>query len=326
MDSSIYLSSLAAWHPEEVLTNEDLSAMVDTTDAWIVDRVGIRERRQAPSHMRVHQLGVRAAGLALAYTDAASLDLVLCAPSFADYHVPATANLIASETGCTAAAAFDIRVGCSAFVFALHTLRGLFATGGHRRALLVIPEALTHATDYSDRSTCILFGDAAFACIVTPDPPAGLSFRVADTLVGSRSRSWTAVQIPVGGTIAQDGPAVQAFAIKKMSEVVESLLCRNALTADRADYLVGHQANLGILTRVAERTGFTPPKHLTNIELFGNCGGASAPCVLAQNAHRFRHDERIVVATVGTGLSWGGALLLTHHSDGVSTYGLTSPT
>jgi 3-oxoacyl-[acyl-carrier-protein] synthase-3 len=312
----MFLSSLAVWHPEKRLTNQDLAATLDTSDEWIVERVGIRERRMVGAEMRVHELGVEAARRALAGTDPQQVDLVLCAPSYSNYHVPATANLVAAELGCTAAAAFDLRVGCSAFVFALHTLRGLFSMGSHRVALLVIPEALTHATDYTDRSTSVLFGDAAFACIVTADPPEGLGLRVSDTLVGSRSSGWTAVQIPVGGVIQQDGAAVQAFAIKKMAEVVDETLRRNGLSVSETDYLVGHQANLGILTRVATRTGFAAEKNLTNVELFGNCGGASAPSVLAQHVGAFRDGQRIVVATVGTGLSWGGALLVVEERDG----------
>ena len=306
----MFISSLAAWHPEEVLTNAALSAMVDTSDAWIVERVGIRERRRCPPDMAVHALGARAAALALRGHDPGGVDLVLCAPSITDYHVPATANLVADAVGCGDAPAFDLRAGCSAFIFALHTLRGLLATGAHRCALLVIPEAYTHATDYTDRSTCVLWGDAAFACIVTPDRPSGLSLEVVDTTVGSRSKDAPAIEVPVGGTFRQDGHAVQAFAIKKMAEVVETTLRRSNLTAAQTGYFIGHQANLGILTRVATRTGFSPQRHLTNVERFGNCGAAGAPSVLAQYVDRFRDGDRIVVATVGAGLSWGGALLV----------------
>ncbi len=302
----MFLSRLSVWHPEEKLTNADLGRMVDTSDDWIVSRVGIRERRRAPPEMKVHQMGALAAKRAL---DGAPVDLVVCGLSVADYHLPSTANLIAAEVGCGEAAAFDVRAACSSFVFSLHALRGLFALGELQRALLVIPEAYTKVTDYTDRGTCILWGDAAFACLVTRTAPAGASLEVLDTFIGSRSQDALVVQAEVGGKFKQLGSAVHAFAIRKMSEVVETSLKRCQLTAQDLAWFVGHQANLGILQRACERVGIPPEKHLSNIELFGNCGAAGAPSVLAQNAERFRGGDRIAVATVGSGLSWGGTLL-----------------
>jgi 3-oxoacyl-[acyl-carrier-protein] synthase-3 len=311
----VYLSRLAVWYPDEVLSNEDLGRMVDTTDEWIVEHVGIRERRRSPRDMPVHVMGARAAEAALAGIDRVRVALVVCGLSIADYHIPATANLVAAEVGCGGAAAFDVKAACSSFVFTLHVLRGLFAAGERGPALLVIPEAYTHATDYTDRSTCILWGDAAFACLVTAERPEGPSLEVADTYIGSRSKDWAAVQIPAGGFFRQEGAVVQAFAVRKMTEVVQTVLSRAGLAPADLGYVIGHQANLGILTRVASRLGIDPARNLTNIERFGNCGAAGAPAVLAQNAARFVDGERIVVATVGAGLSWGGALLVARKAE-----------
>ena len=306
----MFLSRPSVWHPEEILSNADLGRLVDTSDEWIVSRVGIRERRKAPRDMKVHEMGALAARLAL---DGQPVDTVVCGLSVSDYHVPSTANLIASQLEqCAEAAAFDVRAACSSFVFGLHALRGLFALGEARRALLVIPEAYTHVTDYKDRSTCILWGDAAFACLVSQDAPEGLSFEVEDTFVGSRSQDALVVQAEIGGSFKQQGNAVHAFAIRKMTAVVQTSLERRGLTAADLSYFIGHQANLGILERAAERLGIPPSKHLSNIEKFGNCGAAGAPSVLAQNVARFKHGERIAMATVGSGLSWGGALLRAH--------------
>ena len=305
----MYLSRLSAWHPDEVLSNEDLARMVDTSDEWIVEHVGIRERRRAPRDMPVHELGARAAAAALEGFDAGSVDLVLCALSITDYHIPSTANLVAAQAGCGDAAAFDVKAACSSFLFGLHALRGLLATGQHACALLVVPETYTHVTDYADRSTCVLWGDGAFACIATRERPPGRSLEVEDTFVGSRSKDAMAVAIPVGGTFRQEGAVVQAFAIRKMAEVLRASLDRRGLRPEDVAYIVGHQANLGILERACARAGFPPERQLTNIEKFGNCGAAGAPTVLAQNAARFRPGERIAVATVGSGLSWGGAIL-----------------
>lgn len=304
----MFLSRPSVWHPEEIVTNADLGRLVDTSDEWIVSRVGIRERRKAPKDMKVHVMGALAAKLALEGQPA--VDTVVCGLSVSDYHLPSTANLIARELeGCADAAAFDVRAACSSFVFGLHALRGLFALGDTRRALLVVPEAYTHVTDYKDRSTCILWGDAAFACLVTADAPAGLSFEVEDTFVGSRSQDALLVQAEIGGSFKQQGNAVHAFAIRKMTSVVETSLERRKLTVADLSWFIGHQANLAILERAAERLGIPPSKHLSNIEKFGNTGAAGAPSVLAQNVERFSDGERIAVATVGSGLSWGGALL-----------------
>jgi 3-oxoacyl-[acyl-carrier-protein] synthase-3 len=304
----MYLSRPAAWHPEEVLDNEALSRIVDTSSEWIIEHVGIRERRRSPPDMPVHALGARAAALALEGMDPAAVDLVVCALSVSDYHIPSTANLVAAEVGCGGAPAFDIRAACSSFVFALHAVRGLIATGAHRRVLIVVPEMYTHVADYRDRSTCVLWGDGAFACLVSAERPAERAAVVEDTWIGSRSKDALTVRIPVAGTFWQEGSVVQAFAIRKMAEVLTTLLERGKLAPEEVAYVIGHQANLGILTRACARAGFPLEKNLTNIEKYGNCGAAGAPTVLAQEWQRFRSGERIAMATVGSGLSWGGAL------------------
>ncbi len=307
----MYLARPSVWHPEERLTNAQLSRLVDTSDEWIVEHVGIRERRRSPPDMPVHAMGARAAALALEGFDPARLDLVVAAPSIADHHIPAVANFVAAEAGATEAAAFDVRAACSGFVFALHAVRGLFAAGGHRAALVVVPEAYTHATDYSDRATCVLGGDAAFACLAFAERPEGPCLEVEDTFVGSRSKDALAITIPVGGFFRQDGAVVQAFAIRKMAEVVKTAMERRRLTPETVDWVIGHQANLGILERACARAGIAAAKNLTNIAEFGNTGAAGAPSVLAQEmaGGRFADGARIVVATVGAGVSWGGAVL-----------------
>jgi 3-oxoacyl-[acyl-carrier-protein] synthase III len=232
---------------------------------------------------------------------------VVCAFSIADYQIPSTANLVASELGLADAPAFDLRAACSSFVFALHALRGLITSGLHQRALLIMPEAYTHATDYKDRNTCVLWGDASFACIVSREKPPGLSLEVLDTRIGSKSTDWRLIQIATGGFFQQQGKAVQRFAIRKMSAIVQE-----QMKGEPVDWFVGHQANASILARACERAGLTPEQNLTNIERFGNTGAAGAPTVLADNAGRFQEGHRIVVATVGAGLSWGSALLRAH--------------
>ncbi len=302
----MYLSSLSAVHPPGVLTNEDLARMVDTSGDWIVEHVGIRERRRMAAGDTVHELGARAARETLAGA-LEPVELVVCALSVADFHIPATANLVAAEAGCPDAAAFDVRAACSSFLFALHALRGMLAAGLYRNVLLVVPEAYTKITDYRDRNSCVLWGDAAFACLVTSDPPAGRSLHVLHTQVGSASSGARIIHAKVGGFFTQDGPAVQRFAIKKMAEVVNELAARGG----KPEWLIGHQANLGILERVAARTGIAPERNLVNIQKYGNCGAAGAPTVLAQSMARFAPGERVALATVGSGLSWGGALLET---------------
>lgn len=305
----MFLSRLAAFRPEQVLSNQDLSRMVDTSDEWIFEHVGIRERRRAPADLPVHALGAAAARRALEGVDPASIDLVVCGLSVSEYQIPSTANLVAAEVGLADAAAFDLKAACSSFVFAAHALRGLFAAGQHRRALLVVPEMYTRAVDYTDRNTCVLWGDAAFACLVDAEQPAGLSLWVEDTRIGSRSKDWQAVQIPPGGFFLQAGTTVQGFAIRKMAAIAQEQLAAKSLQPADLAWFVGHQANAGILSRVCDRLGIAADRHLTNIEKFGNTGAAGAPSVLADNQEKFRDGDRILVATVGAGLSWGTALL-----------------
>lgn len=306
----LFLSRLAVWRPDEVLRNADLARLVDTSDEWIFEHVGIRERRRAPADMPVHEMGARAARLALEGEDPAAIDLVVCGLSVSDYQIPATANLIAAECGAAGAAAFDVRAACSSFLFALHAARGLLASGMHRRALIVVPELYTRAVDYADRGTCVLWGDAAVACVASAERPPGLSLEVEDTRIGSRSADWRAIQIPARGVFQQQGATVQGFAIRKMSAIVEEQLAARQLSA--VEWFVGHQANAGILSRVCARLGMRPEQSFTNIERFGNTGAAGAPSALADNLDRLRHGDRVVVATVGAGLSWGTALLKAH--------------
>jgi 3-oxoacyl-[acyl-carrier-protein] synthase III len=298
---------MSAWRPEEVLSNQDLARMVDTSDEWIFDHVGIRERRRSPKDLPVHEQGARAARQAIDGLDPKSIDLVVAAFSISDYHIPATANLIAAEIGLGEVPAFDMRAACSSFAFALHALRGLIGSGMHQRALLIVPEAYTHATDYNDRNTCVLWGDASFACIVSREKPPGLSLEILDTHVGSKSTDWKLIQITNGGFFQQQGPAVQRFAIRKMAAIIAE-----QMKGEPVDWFVGHQANASILARACERAGLSPEQNLTNIERFGNTGAAGAPTVLADNTERFQEGHRIVVATVGAGLSWGTALLRAH--------------
>jgi 3-oxoacyl-[acyl-carrier-protein] synthase-3 len=303
----VYLSRLSAWRPDEVLSNQDLARLVDTSDEWIFDHVGIRERRKSPNEMPIHEQGAQAARQSIDGLDPASIDLVVCAFSISDYHIPATANLVAAALGLGGAPAFDLRAACSSFAFALHALRGIVGSGLHQRALLVVPEAYTHATDYKDRNTCILWGDASFACVVSREKPPGLSLEVLDTRIGSKSTDWKLIQISNGGYFQQQGQAVQRFAIRKMSAIIGE-----QMRGEPVDWFVGHQANASILSRACERAGLRPEQNLTNIEKFGNTGAAGAPTVLADNTSRFKNGERIVVATVGAGLSWGTALLRAH--------------
>jgi 3-oxoacyl-[acyl-carrier-protein] synthase III len=303
----VYLSRLSAWRPDEVLSNQDLAHLVDTSDEWIFSHVGIRERRKSPVDMPVHEQGVRAARATMEGLNPTFIDLVICAFSVGDYHIPSTANLVAAELGIADAPAFDLRAACSSFAFALHTLRGMISSGLHKRALLVVPEVYTHATDYKDRNTCVLWGDASFACIVSREKPPGFSLEVLDTHIGSKSTDWRLIQIRHGGFFEQQGKAVHRFAIRKMSSIIEQ-----QLKGEPVDWFVGHQANASILERACERAGLRPEQNLTNIAQFGNTGAAGAPTVLADNEHLFKNGERIVVATVGAGLSWGTALLLAH--------------
>jgi 3-oxoacyl-[acyl-carrier-protein] synthase-3 len=321
------------WHPETVLDNDFFDSLdIGSASEWIADRVGIQERRSvmakddivALRHGRITHEELKEAGRILpiekmclhpwqmawsrALTSGSSTDVdhVVAGTSVPDWYIPANACAIAAELGINASC-FDINSACSSFVVNLHVIKSLIATGASRSAAIFTPERYTTRMNYAERSGCVLFGDAATTAVVEAnDNVEGLE--LIDTIVHSMPANYQHVQIPQNGLFWQNGQAVQKFAITKTISVTLDILKRNDLTKDDMDYFIGHQANLRMLTSASEKQGITPERHLFNVDRMGNQGAAGAPAVLSEHWDRFKSGDIIVVAVVGSGLTWGAAL------------------
>jgi len=321
----LFLHGVGHFHPESAIDNAFLESLdIGTDDAWILERVGIRERRtvlsldyiratrnadpRAAHEASLHsnaETGASAAAMALerAGLNASEIGMVIAGGCSPQRLIPAEANVIAAELGI-AATAFDLSAACSSFALQLHHLAQLRPESLPDFVLLVSAENTTRTIDYRDRNSAVLWGDGTSAAIVSSRVPARM--RITRTSFGSDPSGWNKVVIPAGGHFTQDGPAVQGFAIRRAGAVLESL--RGELDPGRLHF-IGHQANLLMLEAVARRGRISPDKHFFNVVDFGNCGAAGAPGVLSQRWDALHGGDRIVLAVVGSGLAWGGALI-----------------
>lgn len=319
------ITGLGAYVPERKLTNNDLAQMVETNDAWIVTRTGIRERRIADPDEGTSHLAKRAAREALAHAgiEPEEVDLIVVATTTPDLTFPPTAALVQGRLGAKNAAAFDINAVCSGFLQAYITGAQFIQTGAYRHVLVIGAETLSRIVDYTDRSTCILFGDGAGAMVLSQATgPAGLidfTMHADGTnpgLVHCPSPTSPASTLRlIGGlpssTIKQDGRAVFKFAVNGMSGSVNTLLQRNGLTPKDVKLLVPHQANLRIMTAVAERVGIPETRVANCIEEYGNTSAATIPLALHKWYHTegLRTGDLVVLTAFASGFLWGAALL-----------------
>ncbi len=311
--------------PQRILTNAQLEQMVDTSDAWIVERTGMRERRIAAKGQTTSELAAGAAQAALqqAGLHADDVELVLVATSTPDTPVPATACRVQHRIGARKAAAFDVASGCTGFVSALMTGARLVAAGGFANAVVIGADVLSSITDYQDRDTCVLFGDGAGAVVLRAGAGGG---EVLDHVLHADGSGADVIEVPAGGSAAPAGTDTVArrghflrmrgrevfrFAVARMCEVVEELAGRNGLTPRDIDWIVPHQANLRILEAAARKLGLPMDRLILNVDRYGNTAAASIPIALGEAAaeQRFQPGQRICTVAFGAGLSWGGSLL-----------------
>ena len=312
--------------PERVMTNADFARIVDTTDEWIVQRTGIRERRIAEHGQATSDLAVEAARAALADARVApdEVDLVLCATITADNTLPATACWIQHRLGCTGAGACDLTAACSGHLYALAQARAAILAGQARTVLVVSAETLSKITDYSDRSTCVLFGDGAGAAVVqaSDEPDAGILY----TTLYADGSGGDLMLLPAGGsrqpasheTIDQRlhymkirGREVFKFAVLKMEELIEECLKECGLTVSEVRLIIPHQVNRRIIDAATGRLGFPPDKVYLNIDKYGNTGGASV-AIAHDEARRqglLRPGDVAMLIAFGGGLTWAGAVV-----------------
>ena len=320
----LYLHAIGHFHPETVLDNQFLASLDIGVDAkWIEDRVGILERRTTlpleylrqtrnrepraaaeAAHTTATQMSEGATRMALerAGLKASQLGMIVSGGCTPEMQIPADASRIANALGI-AATCFDLQSACSSFASQIHFLNQMRPEALPDFVLVVNSEAFTHSIDYNDRSQAVLFGDAASAAIISSRVPAPSV--ITDTSFGSDPAGQHNVIIPTGGHFAQDGHAVQVFAIKTTTEVVRGLQASMPPAETRRQVFIGHQANLRMLENVCKRTGIALSDHYANVAHFGNVGAAGAPTVLSQYWDELRGTV-IHVAVVGSGLAWGG--------------------
>ncbi len=318
------ITAVGHYLPEERLTNADLEKLVDTSDEWIQTRTGIRERRilrdkgKATSYMATEAAKslIEKSGL-----DPSEIDAIILATVTPDMFFPATACLVQDAIGADRAWGFDLSAACSGFLFALSTGASLIESGRHRKVVVIGADKMSTITDYTDRTTCILFGDGAAAVLLEPnDEGYGLidSFERCDgsqkdllCMVGGGS-----LNPPTHETVDkkmhylhQEGRHVFRYAVQGMADAAAGIMERNGLTGDDIRYLVPHQANLRIIDATANRMGITTDKVMLNIERYGNTTAATIPLCLADWESELRQGDNLILAAFGGGFTWGAAYL-----------------
>ena len=313
-----------SYAPKQVLTNADLEAMVETSDSWIVERTGIRERRLAAPDEACSDLGVLAAQQALADANvqAAQLDLILVATCTGDSPLPSTASLIQHRLGAGKAAACDISAACCGFVYGL-SVADAFVRTGYRYVLVIGSEVMSSITDWTDRNTCVLFGDGAGAVVLGPtEEDRG----VLSLHLHADGRFSDLICVPGGGSSLPPSERVLAerlhcvkmrgnetfkIAVKTMEEAIREAVEAQGLGVDDIDCLVPHQANIRILRAVGQRIGLSPDRIMINFDRYGNTSAASIPLALDEAAKNgtIREGSLVVMAAFGAGLTWASGVI-----------------
>jgi 3-oxoacyl-[acyl-carrier-protein] synthase-3 len=322
---SARFAGMGYYLPETVLSNFDLAKMVDTSDEWIVTRTGIRERRIAKPEEAASDLAIKAARAAM--TDAGvgegDIDLIIVGTATADYPFPSTATVLQDRLGAKGAAAFDVVAACSGFIYAVTVARSMIVAGTVRRALVVGVETLSRIIDYTDRTTCVLFGDGAGAVVMEPCETGD---GILATFMRSDGSYADLLYQPAGGSrtplteerirngeqyVKMKGDGLFKYAVRAMVEAGEAVLREANMNISDVDFIVPHQANLRIIEGVRTRLGVPPEKTIVNIDRVGNTSSASIPIAFceARDQGIINRGDRILMVAFGGGLTWGAALL-----------------
>jgi 3-oxoacyl-[acyl-carrier-protein] synthase III len=320
------ISALGTYVPPQVITNQDLEKMVETSDQWILERTGIRERHVLAKGQGTSDMCVEAAKKCLAARDVApsEVEAIVVGTVTPDMIFPSTACLVQDKIGAKGAWGFDVSAGCSGFVFALQTGVKLVESGAHEKVLVCGADANTRMTDYTDRTTCILFGDGAGAVLVEPAAEGEIGFiDFVHEIDGSGGAS---LNLKGGGSlnppthetvdkkmhyIYQDGQAVYKFAVRKMAEATVRVLERNGVTGCDLGCFIPHQANKRIITSTADRLGLPPDRVIINIDKYGNTSAGTIPLAMetAIEEGKLKKGDLVLLAAVGAGFTVGASLL-----------------
>jgi 3-oxoacyl-[acyl-carrier-protein] synthase-3 len=319
------ITALGTYVPPRVLTNADFEKMVETTDEWILTRTGIRERHVVDKGVATSDLAVEAAKSALAERgiDASEIEAIVVATVTPDMFFPSTACLVQHKLGIKGIWGFDLSAACSAFVYALQAGAQFVSTGAHKKVLVIGADVMSSILDYTDRATCILFGDGAGAVILEPAEDGEGIIDFVHEIDGSGA---CALYMPGGGSlhpsthetvdkkmhvVHQDGQAVFKYAVRKMGEACEKLLARNGVKASDIDCFIPHQANQRIIKATADRVGLRPETVIINIDRYGNTTAGTIPLAMqtAREDGRLKKGDLVLLASVGAGFTIGATLL-----------------
>ena len=315
------IAGTGTYLPERVLTNADLERLVDTTDAWIQERTGIRERHMAADGETTGDLAFRAAQAALeaAGVAASEVDLLVLGTTTPDVIFPSTACLVQHRLGANGCAAFDVNAACSGFIYALSIADKYVRAGAAKCALVIGAETLTRMIDWSDRGTCVLFGDGAGAVVLKPDADTG----VLSTHLHADGAYANLLYNPVGVSkgfkdepnhgvkVLMTGTEVFKVAVKTLDAVVEETLAANGLDKSAIDWLIPHQANLRIISATAKRLAMPMERVIVTVDVHGNTSSASVPMALdfAVRSGKIKRGELLLLEAFGGGFTWGSALI-----------------
>lgn len=319
------IAGVASYVPEDILDNEMLSKMVDTSDEWITTRVGVKERRILKKEGEGSSyLGIQAVNALLEKTGTKpeEVELLICATSNPDYRFPSTGSIIAHGCGLKNAYAYDIQAACAGCIVALQDGSAYIRSGLNKKVIVVAAEMMSSMVNYKDRTTCPLFGDGAAAMLLEPtEEETGIMDGVFHVDGIGRDH----LLMRAGGSVLpashetvdagdhyvyQDGRFVYKHAVTDMLESTLEICKRNNLTMESVDYLIPHQANLRIIEAVASRAGIAPEKVLVNIEYRGNTSAASIPLCIAENADRLKKGDKLVLTAFGAGFTWGAMYVI----------------
>ena len=319
------ITGVGGFVPDYILTNEELSRMVDTNDEWIMTRVGIKERRILTEEgLGTSYMARKAAKQLMQKTgvDPDSIEALIVATSTADYHYPSTASIVIGKLGLKNAFAFDFWAACCGFIYTLDVAASMIQSGRYKRIIVIGADKMSSVTDYKDRQTCPLFGDGAAAVLLeaTEEENVGLM----DSYLRTDGQGLPFLHMKAGGSVSppshftvdhrmhftyQEGRTVFRYAVTNMSDDCELIARRNGLTKDNIDWIVPHQANMRIIEAVAKRLEVPMERVIVNIEHFGNTSAATIPLALWENEHRLKKGDNIIMTAFGAGFVHGANYL-----------------
>ncbi|MDA0195095.1 MAG: ketoacyl-ACP synthase III [Bacteroidetes bacterium] len=318
------ISGIHGYVPDYILTNKELETMVDTNDEWIVSRTGIKERRILKGEDKgTSTIGIEAVKglLKKTGTDPLDIDLIICATTTPDMPFPATANIIAKEVGANNCFSFDMQAACSGFIYALTTASQFIESGRYKKVVIIGADKMSSIIDYTDRTTCIIFGDGGGAALIEPSLNDN---GVIDSLHRSDGGGEQYLHMKAGGSrrpasletinarehyVYQAGAAVFKFAVTNMADISYEIMKRNNLTGDDITWLVPHQANKRIIDATAKRMGVGDEKVMLNIEKYGNTTSGTIPLLLWDYEKQLKEGDNLIIAAFGGGFTWGAVYL-----------------